>query len=201
MAMFLTVLDFERASRLAGITDFARDPASDQYTNPHTLAAYKVWESVAQSEHVRSRPPAWLTRFKGRDQGITPTAPGAAYTPEQWSERMAKGWGMPLALYPTVPAVSLSAMAVLLEHQRQRVAKGYSAELDQRYVGGELAAAAWCYIRLAYGEPQCSIMVDWPWPGAPIQQEAPLRALEKAGALLIAEHERQRTLQANEKSE
>lgn len=190
MSMFLTVLDFERASRFAGITDFTRDPKTNQYTNPQTLTTYKVWESVAQSEHVRPRPPLWLTRRKGKDMGVSYTAPHSAYTPEQWAERMATGWELPLALYPTVPAFSMSAQAILREHQRQRTAKGYSAELDQRYVHGELAQAGLCYVRQAMGDDQYSITLDWPWSGANMAEETPLRALEKAAALLIAEHER-----------
>lgn len=190
MSLFLSHLDFERSCRLAGITDLSRDPATGQYKNPGTLATYKVWESVAQSEHVRERPPAWLLRRHGRDVNIITTDPKHAYTPDQWGRMADRGYELPLALYPVVPCASNSAMAVLQERQRQQLAKGYSPERDKRYIHGDLVQAAICYAEQANGGTSSSLAALWPWPGAPIKDETPLRALEKAAALLIAEHER-----------
>jgi hypothetical protein len=197
MTLFYQRFDFERAGRLAGITDFSRNADDTGYANQHTQAAYQVWESLAQSQNARTRPPAWLIRRRGRDVNICVNDPYRTYSAQQMQDQAARGFELPLALYPSVPTVSASAQACLMEHVRVRSLKGYSAELDRRYEGGDLVFAALAYADQALPAPFG--MVDyWPWEGAPMKKDEPLRAIEKAVGLLISEHERLSAIQAEE---
>jgi len=192
---FLTREDFERSARHAGIFDLSADQVTGNYRNPSTAAAYRVWESVAHSEHARKRPVAWLIRRNGRDQDISLVRPYQNKSPEQWQSMISQGWELPLGLYPALPCNSVSEDAVLREHQRQRLVKGYSVEGDGRYLDGELVRAALCYALQALGVPSSVTPTQWPWPGYPMKQDTPLRALEKAAALLISEHERRSSME------
>lgn len=197
MTQFYQRSDFERAGRLAGITDFARTDDDAGYINPHTQTAYQVWESLAQSQNARTRPPAWLIRRRGRDVNICLNDPYRTYSAQQMNDRAARGFDLPLALYPSLPNVSASAQACLMEHVRVRSLKGYSLELDKRYDGNELLFAG-----LAYADQALPASVGlggcWPWEGAPMKKDEPLRAIEKAVGLLISEHERLSAIQAEE---
>lgn len=87
------------------------------------------------------------------------------------------------------PAVRLVAE----ERRRQIEAEGWSTDHDDQHANGALADAAGCYALSAGGVPEELFESLWPWsrewwkpsPGDPI------RSLVKAGALIVAEIERQ----------
>ncbi|MFJ3685530.1 hypothetical protein [Pseudomonas sp. NPDC090208] len=190
MTLFYTREYFERECRKAGITDMAYNADKGEYRNPHTQRTFQVWESVAQSRNACKRPTAWLTRRRGKDQGISPVRPYTTLTPSEWAQKAAQGWEQPLALWPAMPVASASADAILAERERQKWVKGYHPALDQRYQNDELLKAATAY-RLQHPESnQTLIDAFWPWPSVPMKREDRLRAIEKAAALLLAEHER-----------
>lgn len=94
-----------------------------------------------------------------------------------------------VALPVAVEGVSAAATDVLAERQRQVLEKGWSLDVDDGRVGGELERAAACY---AVGDPS----VNW-WPrGWIFRREAPRAGLVKAGALILAAIERLDRLQA-----
>lgn len=83
----------------------------------------------------------------------------------------------------------------LEERQRQINEEGFSAELDDQYIKGELAYAAACYsfaakdagVDLQLGEADCT----WPWAKEWWKpSEDPQRNIIKAMALLSAEYDR-----------
>ncbi len=194
MTLFHDRASFERSCRLHGIVDLAYDDQAGEYINPHTQKAYKVWDSLAQSSHAQGGPIAWVLRRRGKHQGISVTRPYSNTTPEEWAKREAMGWEQPLMLWPSLPRVSASATACLMERVRQQTAKGYSPELDKRYVDGELVYAALAYAGQALPGVPLGLEALWPWEGAPMKSDEPGRAIEKAVALLIAEHERIRAM-------
>jgi len=198
MPQFYQRTDFERAARRAGITDLSRNAEDTGFANFHTQAAFLVWESLAQSSNARARPPAWLIRRRGRDVNICVNDPYRTYSAQQMQDRADRGFDLPLALYPSLPVISASAQACLMEAVRQRSVKGYSPELDRRYVEGELVFAALAYAERAVPGESMGLEAFWPWEGAPMKQDEPLRAIEKAVGLLIAEHERLSAVQAEE---
>lgn len=199
MSRFYGRQDFERACRVAGITELSVCPVSGNYENSDTQKAFLVWDSLAQTRHASSPPPAWLVRRRGWNARLLPTRPFSRATPAELEALAARDIQV-LALYPCVPSSSPSADAVLAERQRQIKLKGYEPERDLRYTNAELARAATSYALQAL--PFCALGVNdaesalelalsvWPWPSVPAKQETRLRALEKAAALLIAEHER-----------
>lgn len=192
MSRFFGREDFERAGRRAGITDLAYDAGAGQYLNSHTQKAYLVWESLAQSKQASQAPTAWLTRRRGKDQGLSVTRPYTTMAPREWAQREAMGWEQPLALWPAMPVTSASENAVLSERQRQKSVKGYSPELDLRFSNDELLCAAAAYALQWLAPSQARAI--WPWPHAPMKTVTRLQAIERAGALLIAEHERETTV-------
>lgn len=188
MTLFFGRDDFERACRNAGIIDLAYNADTGTYLNAGTQKAFLVWESLAQSKQARSMPTAWLTRRRGKDQGISVTRPYATLLPDEWVRREASGWEQPLALWPAMPITSPSEEAVLVERQRQQRVKGYHPVMDQRYRNDQLLAAAGAYV-LQHLVPDYANTL-WPWPDSPMKVGTRLRAIEKAAALLIAEHQR-----------
>jgi len=188
MTLFYRREDFERACRHAGISDLAFSAETGEYQNPHTHKAYLVWESLAQTKQASAGPKVWLTRRRGKDQGIAVTRPYSTTTPSEWARMDAMGWEQPLALWPAMPITSASENAVLVERQRQKSVKGYSPELDLRYGNDELLRAAAAYALQWLAPSQARAI--WPWPDSPMKSVSRLRAIEKAGALLIADHER-----------
>lgn len=196
MSLFFSREHFERSCRHAGISDLAFNPETGEYVNAHTQKTFLVWESVAQSRQAGQQPKAWLLVRRGRDQGISVTRPYARMTTTEWAQRAANGWEQPLALWSAMPVTGPSDDAILRERQRQLLVKGYHPERDLRYRDDELLRAATGYL-LQLLMPDYAPTV-WPWPHAPMKQESRLRAIEKAGALLIAEHERESTQLASE---
>jgi hypothetical protein len=199
MTLFFSREHFERSCRHSGISDLTYNTDTGEYVNAHTQKTFQVWESLAQSKQGTKTPTAWLTRRRGKDQGISVPRPHANMSHEQLAQRAANGWEPPLALWPAMPVTSASEDAILSERQRQKSVKGYHPELDLRYRNDELLRAATGYLLQMLVPDYASTL--WPWPHVPMKAETRLRAIEKAGALLVAEHERLRTLQTNEKSE
>lgn len=189
MTLFLNRTDFERTCRHVGVLDIAFDAERGEYRNPATQQAYLVWDSLAQTRNARAQPVAWLLRRRGKDQGISVTRPYTSVSPEQWKQKAATGWEQPLALWPAMPVTGPSEDAILSERQRQLRVKGYHPERDRRYQDDELLRAAAAYALSWLAPSQARAM--WPWPNVPMKPETRLRAIEKACALLIAEHERQ----------
>lgn len=188
MTLFHDRSEFERQCRRAGIIDLAFDHEADAYTNPHTQKTFLVWDSLAQTRLVRRGPVAWLTRRRGKDQGISVPRPYQRKTREEWEALEAIGWEQPVALWPSPPAVSPSAEAFLRERQRQVNVEGFDPVRDQRFRDHQLLRAAGAYI-IDLLMPDYAKNL-WPWPSEPMRKASRLRTLEKAGALLIAEHER-----------
>lgn len=83
-------------------------------------------------------------------------------------------------------ALTTAVSDVLAERQRQQLEKGFSAEQDDTYTCGELAAAA-----LSYIEPM-EASSYWPvdWHDDSFKPSDERRNLVKAAALLLAEIER-----------
>lgn len=196
MTLFHDRSSFERSCRHAGIVDLEYDAEAGTYSNPHTQKAFLVWDSIAQTSHVRKRPVAWLTRRRGKDQSIVVRRPYARLTPTEWAQLDAIGWEQPLALYASAPAISPSGEAFLRERQRQINVEGYDPVRDQRFRNDQLLRAAAAYV-LDLLMPDFAKNL-WPWPNEPMRESTRLRTLEKAGALLIAEHERLSASQAQE---
>ena len=90
-----------------------------------------------------------------------------------------------------------------LERVRQVVAEGYKPEHDDRYVNGELLAAAQCYVLAAFvhghGVDLEGDHMPTGWPWAPEHWKpngGPLSCIVKAGALMLAELERRKRAEA-----
>lgn len=108
--------------------------------------------------------------------------------------------------------LSPAAADVLAERQRQITAEGWTlAHDDWQNQYGDLAIAASCYARHAYGrgwvypeKPERyqneEAPNDWPWDDTWWKPDSPRRDLIKAAALLLAELERlDRLSQRNQK--
>lgn len=100
------------------------------------------------------------------------------------------------------------AGAFLAERKRQIDIEGWTPEHDDEHAGGQLSLAAAAYAtwfpatggdtRHVAGDAQHVLRFLWPWEESWFKPGDPMRNLEKAGALLIAEYERlQRAEQAN----
>lgn len=77
-----------------------------------------------------------------------------------------------------------SVFEIASERRRQIQGEGYTPEVDERYVSGELALAAAAYtLGISDGRPP-SI---WPWGAAAWKPSTRERDLVKAGALILAE--------------
>lgn len=198
MTLFHDRASFERSCRHAGIVDLEYDVDAGTYTNSQTQKTFLVWDSLAQTAHVRKRPVAWLTRRRGKDQGIAVRRPYARLSTAEWAQLEAIGWEQPLALFASAPAISPSAEAFLRERQRQINVEGYDPVRDQRFRNDQLLRAAAAYV-LDLLMPDFAKNL-WPWPNEPMRQSTRLRTLEKAGALLIAEHERVSAIEPKEEA-
>lgn len=87
-----------------------------------------------------------------------------------------------------------AARDVLAERQRQISTEGWTPEHDDRYVNGDLASAASCYvINVCEGgdpEGEGRPPFGWPWSAEWWKPTDRRRDLVKAGALILAEIER-----------
>jgi hypothetical protein len=186
--MFLERADFEHACAGAGINDLERE--GDGYANPATQATYQVWLSAAKPlGDAGAKPVAWATRRANRVHGIChtrPPGPGA----DDWALKMRQGWQAPMALFVNVPAASPTAMAMVMERQRQLTMEGYGLDWDQQYQHNELIRAAACYVLQAAGIQSIMFKRVWPWPNAPLKRCDAAESITKAVALLIADRER-----------
>ena len=93
------------------------------------------------------------------------------------------------------PGLSLAAISVLSERQRQIEAEGWTPEHDDKHDKGQLAEAASCYADASvyaglYGEAPPNPSDDWPWDWDCWKPTDRRRMLVKAGALILAEIER-----------
>lgn len=78
------------------------------------------------------------------------------------------------------------AGAIVEERDRQIEDEGYYPSDDDRYVAGELAAAAWCYLSAAIDRvPEQP--AEWPWDGQWWKPTFGSRDLVRSGALIAAE--------------
>ena len=83
------------------------------------------------------------------------------------------------------------------ERQRQIDGEGWTAEHDDQYNAAELCLAASCYALMVEGTswreryPAGKPPPDWPWDPAWWKPSTPEGNLSKAGALIVAEIERQ----------
>lgn len=77
-------------------------------------------------------------------------------------------------------------LELLNEHTRQIFAKGYTPELDNRYVYGELERAAAAYSFAAAGSPAGARATFWPWRAELFKIGSGRRMLVKAGGMIIA---------------
>lgn len=181
MSRFLTREDFEHACSQNGFKDLSRD--GDGYYDGHTHATYQVW-LMATGAHHDQKPVGWVSVRHNKLQtfGYTrPQGPGS----NGWERRAAQGWGFPLPVFATVPALSKSATTVVMERLRQQQAEGYTPEWDAQYARCELERAAACYALQAAGATELGFNRYWPWDN-PIKRRDPETSLVTAGALILA---------------
>lgn len=181
MSRFLTTADFEHACRRAGFTDLSRD--DNGYTNAHTQATYQVWLMGTGADHA-DKAIGWVSRRNGRVQSFgfaRPQGPGS----HGWEHRAAQGWDFPLPVYATVPALSKSALSVVMERLRQQQAEGFTQEWDAQYTECQLERAAACYALQASGATELGFNRYWPWD-EPIKRHNAEHSLVVAGALILA---------------
>lgn len=88
-------------------------------------------------------------------------------------------------------AQTAAARDVLAERQRQISAEGISLAQDDCYTRGELAQAAACYAASSASRDISYIWHLWPWSNNWWKPGTSRRDLVKAGALILAEIERQ----------
>lgn len=88
-------------------------------------------------------------------------------------------------------AMTDAARDVLAERQRQMNAEGISLGQDDCYTRGELAQAAACYAASSASRDISYIWHLWPWSNNWWKPGTSRRDLVKAGALILAEIERQ----------
>ena len=93
------------------------------------------------------------------------------------------------------PGMSLAALSVLDERQRQIEQEGWTPEHDDQHDKGQLAEAASCYADASvyaglYGQAPPNPSDDWPWDWCWWKPADRRRMLVKAGALILAEIER-----------
>jgi hypothetical protein len=81
---------------------------------------------------------------------------------------------------------------IAAERRRQVTDEGFTVEADDKYIGGELAAAAACYALhdMCGGFFGRWIPSIWPWKPEWLKPTTRRRNLVKAGALILAEIER-----------
>lgn len=103
------------------------------------------------------------------------------------------------AIDPTTgPLASSKAAGMILEERLRQISEeGWSIEHDDRHLLGDLARAAACYAiadcpSMINGKTERDYIIRsiWPWEAKWFKPGDPVRNLEKAGALILAEIER-----------
>jgi len=109
-----------------------------------------------------------------------------------WCERLREDLSAALSSAPSTPEGwrSKAAGDVLAERKRQVDAEGWTPEHDDKYVDGQLAAAATCYAFTAARSAHHLYNYVWPWSSDWWKPDGKRRNLVKAGALILAEIER-----------
>ncbi len=79
---------------------------------------------------------------------------------------------------------------VKAERERQMHVEGWSREHDDSHDQGQLCAAARCYFNSATRPQGAAVPVTWPWSVEWWKPKGPMRDLERAGALCLAEIDR-----------
>jgi hypothetical protein len=96
----------------------------------------------------------------------------------------------PLPRATDVPDATRAMTArIVAERVRQQTDEGRTPDWDDRHTTGGLARAAACYA-LAAGAARDYVNRFWPWGTKAWKPADPMRNLEKAGALILAEMER-----------
>lgn len=186
--MFLERADFEHSCQQAGITDLERD--GDRYCNPLTQATYQVWLSVAKPlGDAGITPIVWATRRANKPHSVVYSRPAGPGSPD-WEAKVRQGWQAPMPLFANVPGASPTAMAMVMERQRQQAMEGFSLDWDMQYTNNELIRAAGCYVFQAAGVQAFAFQRFWPWPNSPMKRCDATESITKAVALLIADRER-----------
>ena len=171
---------FEHAARNAGIENLTRD--GEGYAIAGTPAAFLVWCQAVGADN--GKPIGWVTRRNGRVHSfsyVQPKGPGA----QGWEQHAARGFNMPLPVFPGVPALPPAALLVVVERLRQALEERYSPERDEQYDQCELERAAACYALQAAGNSDLAFNRFWPWDN-PIKRHDPEKSLMVAGALILA---------------
>ncbi|MCK2122083.1 hypothetical protein [Pseudomonas sp. PNPG3] len=171
---------FEHAARNAGIEDFTLD--GEDYTNTGTQAAYLVWCQAVGADN--GRPIGWVTRRNGRVHSFSYVQPKGPGSPG-WEQQAARGFNMPLPVFPGVPALPPSGLLVVVERLRQALEERYTPAGDVGYAACELERAAACYALQAAGNRDLAFNRFWPWAN-PIKRHGSTKSLIVAGALILA---------------
>lgn len=171
---------FEHAARNAGIEDFERD--GEGYASTGTQAAYLVWCQAVGADN--GKPIGWITRRNGRVHSFSYVQPKGPGTPG-WEQHAARGFNMPLPVFPGVPALPPTALLVVVERLRQALEERYTPAEDLGYAHYELERAAACYALQAAGNSDLAFNRFWPWDN-PIKRHDPEKSLVVAGALILA---------------
>jgi hypothetical protein len=98
-------------------------------------------------------------------------------------------------------------LRILAERQRQITEEGWTPDMDDQYVNGDLVLASVCYAAHAQNNghmysisPSAYQEIpppsQWPWISQAWKPKNPIRDLERAGALISAELDRRLRLQA-----
>lgn len=87
--------------------------------------------------------------------------------------------------------VTIGTEQIRIERLRQIEQEGWTPELDDQYLSGQIRKASLCYL-LSCDEPFAEALVHtWPWEAKTFKPTTSIvRNLEKAGALIAAEIDR-----------
>lgn len=99
--------------------------------------------------------------------------------------------------YAVPDATRAMTARIVAERVRQQTEEGRTPDWDDRHTTGGLARAAACYALTSGGiDIQVRGALDrcWPWDWSWLKPRDPMRDLERAGALILAEMERRARL-------
>lgn len=116
-------------------------------------------------------------------------APPAEVQPAEWIVQLANSVKTETACGSPI---ALAMQRIEAERRRQEEEEGFGPEHDDRHKDGELLMAARCY----YAKANTGVPIDdevpaaWPWARQWWKPRSPVRDLERAGALVLAERAR-----------